>query len=152
MPEITKTYQLKITVEQFLNASSNTELREVDFLLGRYLSPAKFENINSSFVEKLNSVLFPGEILASKERITLLADYHKNAFIEFLKSGYSLDAAFEVIEIIQEIESISSVSADEVVSLMKFFSRLEKVRLTSLVKKPQSLLLNPMESEKSDNV
>ena len=144
MPEITKTYQLKITVEQFLNACSKIELREIDFLLGRFLSPAKFEKENSSFDENLKLILFPGEILASKERIVSLADYHKKAFIEFLKAGYSVDAAFDAIEIIEEIETISSVSADEVVSLMKYFSKVEKVRLKSLVKKTQTLLVNPV--------
>ncbi|MFN3803231.1 hypothetical protein, partial [Belliella pelovolcani] len=38
MPTLNKQYQLTITVEQFLNACSNTELHELDLLLssGRY--------------------------------------------------------------------------------------------------------------------
>lgn len=41
MPQVTKSYTLSITVEQFLEACSLTELQEVDLLLDKYIDKKK---------------------------------------------------------------------------------------------------------------
>lgn len=41
MPQVTKAYTLSITVEQFLEACSLTELQEVDLLLDKYIEKKK---------------------------------------------------------------------------------------------------------------
>lgn len=153
MPELKKTYQLKITVEQFLNACSKNEIKEIDLILGTYLNSSVNKKDVFNFEERLEYLLFPGEILEARNKLKMIPLWHQKAFIGFLGMGYTLGSAFEALEIVNEIEVCSSVPADEVIELMKYFSKLEKVRLKSLVNKPQMLALNPenpMNSDKSE--
>jgi hypothetical protein len=156
MPELTKTYQLNITVEQFLKACSNNELQEIDLLLAGYLNPKKemfLRNEDLKYIGELKCLINMLDFNKHILNIKKIPFFLRKVFLDFLKLGYSLDEAMDAVNVVNEMTSHSSISADEVVFLMKFFSRLEKIRIQSLVKKPQALLLNPViptNSEKSD--
>lgn len=148
MPELTKTYQLKITVEQFLNSCSDTELKEIDLLLGGYLNPPALDNkelcINVGellkkrvFISEIQAYTNPIEFQNYADILLRVFPELRKVLIDFLKAGFSLAEALEALDVINEMADNTTVSPDEVLELMKYFSRLEKIRLQSLVKKPQ---------------
>ena len=145
MPELTKTYQLKITVEQFLNACSDIELKEIDLLLGGYLNPPAIvpgEPMGSrierdTFILEIQSLTNVLEYRNYNFAIKRIPTYLRKVFTDLLRMGFSLEKSFEALEVVMEMIDNTTVSPDEVLELMKYFSRIEKIRLQSLVKKPQ---------------
>ncbi len=51
MPQLSKQYTLTISVEQFLEACSLTELQEVDLLLNKYIDKKRFSGNSEEFRE-----------------------------------------------------------------------------------------------------
>lgn len=51
MPQLTKAYTLTISVEQFLEACSLSELQEVDLLLDKYINKKKYSGNSDEFRE-----------------------------------------------------------------------------------------------------
>ena len=51
MPTVNKTYTLSISVEQFLEACSLTELQEVDLLLNKYIDKKRYSINSEEFLE-----------------------------------------------------------------------------------------------------
>jgi len=51
MPTLTKTYTLSISVEQFLEACSLTELQEVDLLLTKYIDKKRYSTNSEEILE-----------------------------------------------------------------------------------------------------
>jgi hypothetical protein len=51
MPQLTKAYTLNITVEQFLENCSLSELQEVDLLLDKYINKKKYSGNSEEFRE-----------------------------------------------------------------------------------------------------
>ena len=49
MPKLNKSFHLEITVEQFLNACSLLELREIDLLIGDYLKRAEHAAVRNAY-------------------------------------------------------------------------------------------------------
>lgn len=49
MPKIQKQFHLELTVEQFLNACSLLELREIDLLIGDYLKRAEHAELRKAY-------------------------------------------------------------------------------------------------------
>jgi hypothetical protein len=55
MPSLTKAYTLTLTVEQFLEACSLTELQEVDLLLNKYIDKKRYTS-NSEDSEEFREI------------------------------------------------------------------------------------------------
>jgi len=55
MPSLTKAYTLTLTVEQFLEACSLTELQEVDLLLNKYIDKKRYTS-NSDDSEEFREI------------------------------------------------------------------------------------------------
>ena len=51
MPTVTKTYTLSISVEQFLEACSLTELQEVDLLLTKYIDKKRYSTNSKEILQ-----------------------------------------------------------------------------------------------------
>jgi hypothetical protein len=58
MPSLTKAYTLTLTVEQFLEACSLTELQEVDLLLNKYIDKKRYTS-NSEDSEEFREIPKP---------------------------------------------------------------------------------------------
>ena len=59
MPQLTKAYTLAITVEQFLEACSLSELQEVDLLLDKYINKKKYSGNSENSREFLEIPKYP---------------------------------------------------------------------------------------------
>lgn len=156
MPELNKNFKLEITPEQFLNACSDTELQEIDLLLNRTEYQEKMgrnyrNSDNSGISDKLKMYMAESDPAPSypigyfpNKKLLIGADLVKveNLF------GANKD---EALNVMIDMSVNSSLPMNEIPELMRYFQKLERLRMKNLVSSPQIIPGNSDNSERYES-
>lgn len=136
MPTLNKQFSLAVTPEQFINACSDNEIRELHLLLNS-------KRFDSCFPEDLSS---SGKCLQIPENYQ--AKISKQGIIG-MQSSIEFQIVFdqcvklfgedpqEAIKVISDIVVLTGMPASKIIPGMPLFKNLEALRVKHLVQKPQ---------------